>query len=267
MPSWERRRVLILGKTYPNYSRKYDEVACTGGLVEPSLEMVRLFPVPFRYLDRTDQFTAWQYIEADITRDRSDPRPESYRVDPDSIEVQKTVPSAQHDLRVRMLRRSPHFCESVEELFRRNEQKKTSLGIVQPLEIINFAVEPRSEQEREEWLEKEAEILAQERMFTQLKKLDFPEAKFFIKWRCKDSACKTHRMSILQWGIHELARKLTEREDPDGQTKLLDKMREQLDAKKKDIYLFLGNFRAKTYNFGLMDSYSAKKERQTTFLA
>jgi len=261
MERWQRRRILILGKTYPSYSRKYMEVACTGGLFDDTLEMVRLFPMPFRYIEKTRQFVAWQYIDVDVERDLSDPRPESYRIRLDSIELSKTIPPTKHDARCKLLERSPNYFKSVEELLEAQRERKTSLGIVKPAEIIGFSVEPRAEHERDEWELKEQEIFAQKTLMgPEPRKLDFPEAKFFIQWRCDDASCTGHKMSIHQWGIHELYRKL--HGDPNAQMKLRDKIAAELDDRVKDIYLFLGNFRGTMYNFGLMDSYSAKKQRQ-----
>ena len=62
-------------------------------------------------------------------------------------------------------------------------------------------------------------------------------------------------MSILQWGIHELYRKL--KHDAKCEEKVLDAMKKQLDQWERDVFMFLGNFRGILYNFGLMDSYSA----------
>ena len=67
-------------------------------------------------------------------------------------------------------------------------------------------------------------------------------------------------MALLQWGIHELYRKL--RSDPDCEKKVVDAMNRQLDLKKRDVFLFLGSFRGVQYNFGLMDSYSPKRQIQ-----
>jgi hypothetical protein len=235
--------------------------------MEPDLNMVRLFPINFRYLDPEQKFKAFQYIEADIRKDESDPRPESYRVRHDSIEVKEFIPPGENERRVNLLLKSPHYCESVEELWEKNAKDGTSLGIVRPDKILDYSIEFRSEDERDQWLEKEAEILAQLQLLgPPLKKLDFPQGKYFVKWRCRNEACLTHNMSIHQWGIHELARKLEGQKD--AKKKMLAKMKSELDDSKQEIYLFLGNFRAMLFghNFGLMDSFSPNKERQRLLL-
>ena len=51
------RDILILVKTYPEISRKYTETVCTAGILADSKEMVRLYPIRFRYLEGRHQFS------------------------------------------------------------------------------------------------------------------------------------------------------------------------------------------------------------------
>ncbi|MCK6557584.1 hypothetical protein HUU39_06480 [candidate division KSB1 bacterium] len=260
MDNWQPKRILILGTTYPSYSQKYTETVCTGGIFEDTFEMVRLHPIPHRYLETEHQFKSFQFIKAKITRNLSDPRPESYRIEPNSIELQEAIPPERPEDRRKYLERSPHFCSSVEELKDRQDKHRTSLGIVVPKKIIDCSIEPRSEHERLEWEEKERTILDQQDLFNMLKPIDFPEAQFFVSWECNDIRCRGHKMNLHQWGIHELYRKL--KNDPERDKKVLKAMRSRLDQSNQDVFLFLGNFRGIQFNFGLMDSYSAKKTQQ-----
>jgi hypothetical protein len=142
------------------------------------------------------------------------------------------------------------------------------MGIVQPLEILDCEVTLRSQAERREWEERERAIMAQQTMFVEKpKKIDFPEAKFYVVWKCSDSRCKSHRMSLLQWGVHELYRKMS-REYPQGvaKEKVRESMLRELDMLTRDVFLFLGSFRGTMYNFGLMDSYSPKKGQMELFV-
>lgn len=265
MNNWQTRRILILGTTYPSYSRKYTEVVCTGGVFEDTLEMVRLHPVPHRYLEPANRFKAFQYITAKVTKHDSDPRPESYRIEPNSIEPQEIIPSTNSNLRIKFLEASPHFCSSVEELKGRNRTKNISLGIVRPKEILDWKIVKRPKAAKTEWERKERDLLSQKELFGQmLKPIDFPEAFFKVTWKCIDKTCTGHTMKLLQWGIHELYRKYKDR--PDGHEKVIQKMRSELDHHDREIYLFLGNYRDRQYNFGLMDSYSPKKERQLSLI-
>jgi hypothetical protein len=114
---------------------------------------------------------------------------------------------------------------------------------------------------RREWEKQKKRLLSQGNLLgEELKDLDFPDLKLGVRWECDDPNCKAHNMGLLQWGIHELARKL--RDDPDRTAKLYDAMKRRLDQHEKGVFLFLGNFRAKLYNFGLVDSFSAPRRRE-----
>jgi hypothetical protein len=255
---WEEKNILIIGSTYPSLSQKYTELACTGGIVEDTFEMVRLHPVPRRYLEAEHRFKGFQRIRVRLIKHDKDPRPESYRIDPDSIQTMEVV---RGERRRKYIENSPHLFRSLEELKDRQKTYGTSMGIVKPKQITDCKIARRTSAERVEWEEKAKGLLGQEVLFgDKLKPLDFPEAKFMIGWECDDIRCVGHKMSLLQWGINELYRKL--KNDPDVNEKVLKVMWQRLDREDHVVYVFLGNFRGKQYNFGLMDSCSFPKKSQ-----
>jgi hypothetical protein len=259
MERWQEKRILILGTTYPTYSSKYTENVCTGGLEEGSLRMVRLHPVPLRYLDGSHRFHAFQWIRVQTKQLENDPRPESLRIDPHSIELEEEIQD--HRERRRYLENSPSICQSVEELMARQKASGTSLGIVIPKRIDGVDIRSKGPKARREWEKKKQLLLSQGNLLgEELKDLDFPDLKLGVRWQCDDTTCKGHNMGLLQWGIHELARKL--QTDPDRNAKICDAMTRRLDQTERDVFLVLGNFRAKLYNFGLVDSFSAPIRRR-----
>ena len=72
------QRVLITVKTYPTLSRKYGETVCTAGVREDG-SWVRIYPVPFRRLNEEQQYRKYDWLEARLVRNTSDPRPETFR--------------------------------------------------------------------------------------------------------------------------------------------------------------------------------------------
>src|SRR6266478_6463653 len=86
-----KKRFLIWGKTYPELSSRYYETVCTGAVLEDGTP-IRLYPIPFRYLDEGDKFKKYQWMTAAISKNSSDPRPESYRIDCESIDLGDTIP-------------------------------------------------------------------------------------------------------------------------------------------------------------------------------
>jgi hypothetical protein len=253
---WQTKRILILGTTYPSHSKKYSEIVCTGGIEEDTRRMIRLHPVPMRYLEAKQRFKKFQWIDAKVQKHDSDPRPESFRIAPDSIVLGDII--TDHVVRRSYLESSPHLISSLEALKERQLENGTSLGIIKPRDILDRSLDYRSPSERLEWERAEKARLAQQSLFGEaLKPLDFPESRFMVHWKCDDDTCPTHNMGLLVWGIHELYRKL--KNDPKCEQKVLDVMQKQLDQWEREVFLFLGNFRSIQYNFGLMDSYSSPK--------
>ena len=77
-PEIRNAKVLITVKTYPNLSNKYQETVCTAGILETG-ELVRIYPVPFRRLPLSQQYSKFEWIQLDLIRNDTDFRPESYR--------------------------------------------------------------------------------------------------------------------------------------------------------------------------------------------
>lgn len=90
-PGYTERRILIWGKTYPELSKKHIETVCTAGVLETG-EPVRLYPITFRYLN-DEQFKLYQWVSAGIRKNPDDPRPESHKIDLDSIRVGERIPT------------------------------------------------------------------------------------------------------------------------------------------------------------------------------
>lgn len=74
-----KTRVLVAVKTYPLLSSSHLETVCTAGIREDG-SWVRLYPIPFRLMDKSQRFRKYQWIEADMERDTRDPRHESHRL-------------------------------------------------------------------------------------------------------------------------------------------------------------------------------------------
>jgi hypothetical protein len=82
---YEDKRILIVVRTYPTPANQGIEVSCTAG-VTMNGEWIRLFPIPYRFLEQDQRFKKYQWVEASVTK-ASDARPESYHVDIDSIRI------------------------------------------------------------------------------------------------------------------------------------------------------------------------------------
>ena len=67
MVEWVAKRILITVRTYPVPARKGIEVSCTGGITDDG-KWIRLFPVPYRFLEEDRRFTKYQWISVSVTK-------------------------------------------------------------------------------------------------------------------------------------------------------------------------------------------------------
>lgn len=259
---WQDAELVVLGTTYPNYSMKYLEVACTGVIDVTTFAMSRIHPMPKRYLEDGQRFQNFQRIRVRVQPNSADGRPESLRVDPESITPLDVIPAKNHAERRRFLERSPNLVQSVEDMQQRQKSDGFSLGAIVPKEIRRVYLKARSRDEIAEWHEKERELFAQQTMafLRPPKKLDCPAVEFRVAWTCDDVRCKGHDMSLKTWGLHEQYRKLAN--DPARDKKVIASMERWVDVKQRDVFFFLGTFVGRRFEFGLMDAFSTPKDRQ-----
>jgi hypothetical protein len=87
MPEFEgTSEAIILVKASPQVGKRHGETVCCAGISDKG-EWVRLYPVSFRTLDQASQFRRWDRIRFRSKKPQDDPRPESRRVDHQSIEI------------------------------------------------------------------------------------------------------------------------------------------------------------------------------------
>ena len=84
---WQTRRFLITIKVTPNPGTKYGETVYIGGIALDTGRWTRLYPVPFRDLAEDRKFAKYAVIEADVRKAADDRRPESHRINVDSIRI------------------------------------------------------------------------------------------------------------------------------------------------------------------------------------
>ena len=158
---YTREQILIWAKTYPELSSKYLETVCTAGML-PSGKPLRLYPIPYRYLGgEKEQFSVNLCITADIKTKQDDPRPESFRIDCDSIEAGEVLHPTQDEWgkRAELMFRDPSWqFESVEDLKKAQKEKGTSIGVVAPREITKVEIAKRSEEEAKSFEQKLADV-------------------------------------------------------------------------------------------------------------
>jgi hypothetical protein len=134
-----RERVLITVKTYPTLSQSHVELVCTAGFREDG-SWVRIYPVPFRLMDRDQQFAKWTWVELPLVRRTKDKRPESHSpADRNDITVGARVPT-DHDWRLRReiaLKRGRVWTD-LTKLIEAGKRDEVSLATFKPARMLGF---------------------------------------------------------------------------------------------------------------------------------
>jgi hypothetical protein len=246
-PGYAEHKILIWGKTYPELSKKYIETVCTAGVLE-SGKPVRLYPITYRYLN-DEQFKLYQWITAGLLKNPNDPRPESYKIDCDSITLGETLPATGDEWGKRgefMFKDKGWQFESVDDLQAAQKRDRTSIGIVTPRAITKVEAADRSEEDAQSFEEKFEDLKktveaqrSQIQMFEdaippEMKKLEFLKSRVMVSWLCHAKACSGHRMQVLDWGLCELQRR-------EGSEAAVKRMAEICRLETYDLRFFLGN--------------------------
>lgn len=62
-----REKILVTVKAYPNPSKRYIETVCVAGVTE-SGKWIRLYPIPYRFLEYDRQFPSYAWIDVDVRK-------------------------------------------------------------------------------------------------------------------------------------------------------------------------------------------------------
>lgn len=242
-----RERVLITVKTYPTLSQSHVELVCTAGFREDG-SWVRIYPVPFRLMDREQQFAKWTWVELPLVRRTKDKRPESHSpADRNDITVRERVPTADHwrQRREIVLKRG-RVWKDLTQLIEAGKKDEVSLATFKPAKLLGFEWQPAEEAAWDD-----AKLAAVE---AQLRQRDFFDADavsedfrpvrklpFDFYYRFADETGRASRMRILDWEIGMLFWHCLEAAR--GNEKVaLEKVQAKYEAEffAKDLHLFLG---------------------------
>ena len=144
-------KLLILVETYPTLSKRYAELVCTAGVKEDGT-WIRMYPVPYRRLPNEKRYHKYNWIEAPLVRNTSDPRIESFKVvDYSRINPQNYGLSTNNGWKERkdFLFSKVQIWEDLNELIQCSKQTNLSLAMFKPKSIEHFVIES-AERERDQ---------------------------------------------------------------------------------------------------------------------
>ena len=131
-----RIEVMVLVKTTPVPSTKYEDTVCVAGwaLSPGPPRWVRLYPIPYRHIDARQQFPKYAVMSVEVGAPHSDPRAESLRVTLDSIRVTQELPADGRDRHREMARIPLTTACSLRDGIRA-DVNGPSLGLVTPHQL------------------------------------------------------------------------------------------------------------------------------------
>ena len=232
----ETKRALIVVRTYPNPEERGVESSCTAAITERQ-EWLRLFPVPYRFLDYDKRFRKYQWVDVGVRKSK-DARPESYEIVRDSIKILgdplPTENSWEERKKIIFPLRAHCLC-----CLQQSQQKsgRPTLGFFRPGEIFKLKIKKGSNT----WLAAQLDILRQGHFFnkppaTELEKVPY---KFFYSFRCNHDDCTGHNLSCVDWEMGQSWRKWSTKYGESWEEKFVQRYEEEM-IDKKDTHFFVG---------------------------
>jgi len=237
---FESKKALIVVRTYPTPAQKGLEVSCTAAISDEG-KWLRLFPVPYRYLEGEKRFRKYQWVEVEVEK-ASDPRLESYKIRPQSICLLGDPLPTDDGWRVRRqiiepMRGHCLCCLKVE----RFKYGFPTLGLIRPKEIKKLILKPQSA----EWIEAQLAILGQRHLFEDAPAKELEKIPFAFKYEfvCDHPTCKGHTLSCTDWEMSESFRKWKIEYGAAWETAFRQKYEQEL-MRERDLQFFVGTLKA-----------------------
>ena len=240
-----KERVLITVKTYPTLSRKYGETVCTAG-VRADGTWMRIYPVPFRRLEETEQYRKFDWLETDFIRGRSDPRPETHH----PADLTKMMPVGHIGTddhwreRRELLLKTAKVYDRLEPLLTGAKENKLSLAMFKPTKIRGFIWE---DEERDWNPDKVAEMrdktrqveLFQEEAWRETFKL-IPKLPYSFSYQFEDADGRKSTMQVLDWECGQLYWNCLRRHGDEATALEKVKAKYLEEFGQRDLHFFLG---------------------------
>ena len=185
-------------------------------------KLIRLFPVPFRFVNDAQQFRKWQWIEAGVRKTNDDHRLESHRISVDTIQLLGApIPTKDDWIERRRAIEPLQVFENFAALEDARQSRGVTLGLVRPSRLLDLEI---TRADSTEWSADEVAKLMQAQMqgslFDQedetralklLRKLPFD---FRYRYECSsESATTTYRHKLVDWEAGALYWKVHRRAD------------------------------------------------------
>ncbi len=237
MPSRETKKALIVVRTYPIPAESGVEVSCTAAVTDDG-QWLRLYPVPYRFLDHDKRFAKYQWIEVGVTKTTSDARLESYTPSIQSIKIiSDTLPTANEwQARKEIVEplRSRSLCQLQRE---RDAHNHPTLGFFRPKIIKRLRITPASPT----WTQGQLNMLRHGNLFEQqpqeeLEKIPYD---FHYLFDCDDDACKGHALHCTDWEMGQAWRRWSRDYGDEWEAKFRQRFEKEM-IERNDTHFYVG---------------------------
>jgi len=242
----EKQRVLITVKTYPTLSRRYGETVCTAG-VRKDGTWVRIYPVPFRRLNETQQYKKFDWLDVRLVRNTTDPRPETYRpFDPADFEKPVGHMDTADTWRERrkLLLKTAHVYDRLDTLITEAKANQTSLAVFKPTRILDFVVEEDTREWDIDKVREMREAYRQQELFEDnawRKTFSIiPKLPYNFSFKFEDAGGRQSELQILDWEIGALYWKCLRNTGAESEALVKVRQKYMDEFLQKDLHFFLG---------------------------
>ncbi len=261
--TFTKKQVLVVVKTYPNLSQKYDRTVCTAGIDLETKSWIRIFPVRYFELKEEQKFSKYDVIEVEVEYKKDKfARKESHKAHDKTIKIINKI-GTEHNWLERKNYLIPKLQKSISSLKAQYNVDKTSIGIIKPKSgSVNFKITPIDS--CRPW-EKDL-ILGKQRTLVGLYQspLEKIPYKFSYVFKCDDPECNIqHDLMIEDWEICELYRKM--KHQSNNEQYALDQVTKKYKdyfIAKCDIHLVLGT-ESKWNKWLVIGVFYPQKQAQT----
>lgn len=239
--TWEKKKVLITVKAYPERSKKYGVVACTVGLTEEG-EWIRLYPITLDVFSE-NKLRKYDWIEVECKKaEEKLGRKESYKIRDGSLKIiDRSLSLGKVKGRVNWSERNKlilkHAAPSLEYLQGKFEEDRTSIGLIKPVEVMDFY------KKGELQIYKDSKAFQQAFFGTSMPVVEDIPHIFGYRFRCAGCAeGKEHNIQSEDWELFESYRSWGLKY---GDVNVLwDKLYQKyfVEMLEKDFYFYVGTF-------------------------
>ena len=258
MPLEETKRALIVVRTYPIPASSGVEVSCTAAVTDNG-EWLRLFPVPWRLIAKGQRFRKYQWVDVTV-RKASDPRPESYKLRPDGIEIISGPLSTSKDWQARKKVVFPLRAHSLCCLKReRDTQGHPTLGVFRPKSIRQLLITA----EEPNWTNAQLNTLRQGHLFIEPPKKELEKIPFSFRYefRCAEDTCMGHKLMCTDWEMGESYRKWKTQYGDGWEEKFRQRYESEM-IEKYDTHFYVGTIHGHPHEWIIVGLFYPPRSRR-----